>query len=464
MVWYETARAIFYIFKFKIKCWFAHSYVRMHNVNVTTCSRSTVFKGGKDRGRWSPVQIPSAIHVLCYIYAGLYLDHTMQFLPLLACAATLPLVSGHASLIMPVSRNAVDAELAAWSDGKHPNTGWIEPYNCRCQNGTDVCSNGQSCFWFSQGCGIGCKACDGNGARIPNFDHCPGDSIKPTVNDPRHRTVNQAAVAGSQADFTKFNPWRAPGMAPMYDPCGMAGGTPAESFNAAAYNTTKYAKQGDLGSKVLPSRPSGTVWHRGGVATTRWQNTALHGGGYQYRLCPASQDLTEACFQKTPLAFAPPLEHMIRFKNRTKDHAINMTVVPHAITGTGDWAIHPLPRCPNNEHNNPHPTHCASECDYVVPQGQHCTGACGKACGPPWYVADNACPTDCTRYPGLPHGGSDPAYFVNPLPQVDWHTFAVEDTVVVPTHIAPGPYVLGWRWDAESSSQIWASCADITIV
>ena len=30
-------------------------------------------------------------------------------------------------------------------------------------------------------------------------------------------------------------------------------------FNAGAYNTTIYAKQGDLGTKVLKPRPSGTV-------------------------------------------------------------------------------------------------------------------------------------------------------------------------------------------------------------
>ena len=54
-------------------------------------------------------------------------------------------------------------------------TGWIEPYNCRCTNGTDAeCNSGQSCFWFSQGCTIGCAACDGQGQRFPSWDHCPG--------------------------------------------------------------------------------------------------------------------------------------------------------------------------------------------------------------------------------------------------------------------------------------------------
>ena len=72
-------------------------------------------------------------------------------------------VESHGSLIMPPTRNAIDSELPAWSKGKHPNTGWIEPYNCRCVNGTDAeCNSGQSCFWFSQGCTIGCSKCDGN--------------------------------------------------------------------------------------------------------------------------------------------------------------------------------------------------------------------------------------------------------------------------------------------------------------
>lgn len=56
-------------------------------------------------------------------------------------------------------------------------------------------------------------------------------------------------------DIFKFNPWRAPGRAPVFDPCGKAGVSDHQAFNAGAYNTTEFAKQGDLGSKVLPARP-----------------------------------------------------------------------------------------------------------------------------------------------------------------------------------------------------------------
>ena len=38
--------------------------------------------------------------------------------------------------------------------------------------------------------------------------------------------------------------------------------------DGATYNTTKYAKQGDLGSRVLQPRQTGTVWKRGGTELT----------------------------------------------------------------------------------------------------------------------------------------------------------------------------------------------------
>jgi len=95
---------------------------------------------------------------------------------------------------------------------------------------------------------------------------------------PKYRTVNLNSTPGGIDDIWKFNPWRAPGKAPVADSCGMAGGNTYEVFNAGAYNTTKFAKQGDLGTK-LPRRKSGTFWKRGSVAMARWQLTASHAGG-----------------------------------------------------------------------------------------------------------------------------------------------------------------------------------------
>ena len=60
---------------------------------------------------------------------------------------------------------------------------------------------------------------------------------------------------------------------------------------------------------------------------------------------------------------------------------------------------------------------------------------------------------------------ADPSIFPDPLGGADnFHAFAVEDELRVPRELPAGDYVLGWRWDAEMTSQVWSSCADITIV
>ena len=46
----------------------------------------------------------------------------------------------------------------------------------------------------------------------------------------------------------------------------------------------------------------------------------------------------------------------------------------------------------------------------------------------------------------------------------DWtHNVTMYDYLRVPEHLEPGEYVLGFRWDCESSAQIWQSCADVQI-
>ena len=47
----------------------------------------------------------------------------------------------------------------------------------------------------------------------------------------------------------------------------------------------------------------------------------------------------------------------------------------------------------------------------------------------------------------------------------EWGPYNLEivDRVQIPATLAPGEYVLGWRWDCEESNQVWASCSDVTI-
>ena len=64
--------------------------------------------------------------------------------------------SAHSNLIWPKPRNAIDTFLPEWSGGKAPTT-WEDGENpCACINGTgQACDIGQTCLWFSVGCGIG---------------------------------------------------------------------------------------------------------------------------------------------------------------------------------------------------------------------------------------------------------------------------------------------------------------------
>ena len=41
---------------------------------------------------------------------------------------------------------------------------------------------------------------------------------------------------------------------------------------------------------------------------------------------------------------------------------------------------------------------------------------------------------------------------------------SIVDALRVPAGTPPGAYVLGFRWDAEETAQVWSSCSDITIV
>jgi len=104
-------------------------------------------------------------------------------------------VAGHGAMVDPLPRNAIDRN---------------ESSRCPCANATGPCNNGQSCYWYNQGCFIGCPTCDSISGRVQT-DLC-GLGKKATINDPLQRTVNRNATAGSEYDIYMHNPWRAPGV------------------------------------------------------------------------------------------------------------------------------------------------------------------------------------------------------------------------------------------------------------
>jgi hypothetical protein len=229
------------------------------------------------------------------------------------CAVLLASASAHSSLISPKPRNAIDGNDPRWQHGNSRLT--LRPYllaavlpaasivrhrvatgksspdlwqkdlgplwgqACACANGSSVCDIGQTCLWMSVGCSLGCAECDGgtiNGKSVgtnPNgIDRCSSGFRGWTNNDPLTRTFNRNCSGdciGTEHDFTKYNPWRAPGLAPVYDSCGRAGGGPRPTGGKGEYVNTSFATFGQLGS-TLPKQPSGAVWKAGSVVETLW--------------------------------------------------------------------------------------------------------------------------------------------------------------------------------------------------
>ena len=105
----------------------------------------------------------------------------------------------------------------------------------------------------------------------------------------------------------------------MFSPCGVAGGNPEGcpvggdpgqcpgggfGYGPAAENVTfKVRRIVILYTDVIIVLKGAvkTTWRQGGVEKVGWGILANHGGGYSYRLCRVGEQLTEECFQKTPL-------------------------------------------------------------------------------------------------------------------------------------------------------------------
>ena len=79
----------------------------------------------------------------------------------------------------------------------------------------------------------------------------------------------------------RFNPWRAPGYAPVVDPCGQAGGKLKHQNigGDSIFTDNQFAKMGDLGSKLPPSKNK-TKWTAGEYVEVGWGPLYNHGGGY----------------------------------------------------------------------------------------------------------------------------------------------------------------------------------------
>merc|ERR1711907_60973 len=98
------------------------------------------------------------------------------------------------------------------------------------------------------------------------------------------------------------------------------------------------------------------------------------------------------------------------------------------------WAMNPIPDFGSDPNRGPHP---AVSFQPRCPESEACLkGDHGSA-------MDNPC--QCSG---------------------EWGPYDLEivDRVQLPSNLAAGEWVLGWRWDCEESNQVWTSCSDVSVV
>ena len=259
----------------------------------------------------------------------------LAFVVLLLGDAPHPTAS-HGAVTQPKPRQALEGAMAPWSAplkwpiafAENPAQHAYCPLGVAADEHTNFSGAlGQACYWFSNGCSIGCAECDGvTRGPIPKShpaggSHCSSmgptfkpecqrkmdtcsNSYKATNCKNTTRTLNINAECGGPTDWYYYSPWRAPGSAPVvrtpfscrrgslltpfvvvsipsfrkqadppaawqFDACALAGGGHIAGGYGGTYFNTSLAKQGDYGSK-LPPMPSGTVWTAGQTAEVAW--------------------------------------------------------------------------------------------------------------------------------------------------------------------------------------------------
>lgn len=333
---------------------------------------------------------------------------------MLLSAAIFTLALGHGSMNIPPSRNGGLKQTTRDDWG-------------------GACGINNACMWFSQGCYIGCSNCsDTYGYGWDDFgtnDYANPCGSKLTQTLPKEYWT----YPHPSGVWAANHPWRAPGKAPVLDSCGLSGGSYRNNDKAAGQGKdTIVHKQGFPGS-ALPPVQKKTIWKAGSIAEVSFRLLVNHGGGYIYRLCPASSNLTEDCFWEHTLEFHNSIQ-TLRWFNGT-EREIPATRVSNGTFPRGStWSMLPIPAC-------------ASELG----------GEQGVGCDRPQFPPPPGCDTSCWGYQGRDtQRCPSEQCAITEIPDV-------VDLVEVP-NVPRGDYVISWRWDCEQTPQVWSGCGDVAIV
>eukprot|EP01052_Picozoa_sp_SAG31_P004683 SAG31_NODE_197_length_20660_cov_8.861368_7_plen_199_part_00 len=162
---------------------------------------------------------------------------------------------------------------------------------------------------------------------------------------------------------------------------------------------------------------------------------ACRAGGYSYRLCPASEPLTEECLQKHPLDFVET-EQAILFANGSK-YKIPGTFVKEGTSPPGStWAMLPIPenglgpRCLPGPMDTDKTPHGCQKWEGRSNHNGHVPGPCVPCPETPG--------SDCSR---CDNGGADAKSpgFPPPLKGIEGAPVeGILDVLKVPSDLVPG--------------------------
>jgi hypothetical protein len=161
---------------------------------------------------------------------------------------------------------------------------------------------------------------------------------------------------------------------------------------------------------------------------------ANHGGGYQYRLCPkpaSNMELTEECFTKMPLTLGDKAWVQWHGDKNNRSEFTPLRTTNGTFPAGSQWSRNAVPACGIDGGV------LNFDCLFAKPEF-----------APP---AD-----EVFGFWGVHNFGNS---------IFGWgrvHTVSIVDRLTVP-EVTPGEYVLQLRYDAEQTSQVWNSCADVRI-
>lgn len=285
-----------------------------------------------------------------------------------------------------------------------------------------------------------------------------------------------------ETDPYKFNPWLAPGHAPVASPCGILGGWryasardyiagPGEGYAKFVNHTggptnvdmpppnmsTPVGTKGtdalmyDLNERMQeaqgkPYRTNDNAkWKAGGIQEVSYAVVANHGGGMQYRICKLdnlfNDSMTEECFQSTPLNFVGDTSWFQYNSTTATDTTTNR--IPFTAVRVND-----------------------ANTDGVLPKGSTWTKigipACAGAAGGAISEGHCAKPQFENELTKAGFWGFGPGSENSPAFQKVLGSYSIVDKVQVPEGL-DGDYVLSWRWDSEQTAQVWTQCSVVTI-